>query len=131
MSAPMLDDEQDDYPSQHGDEPAHVDLVDTSRPLTRDLAKIIESAYIVEAELRHQLRRINPDRARTDSERAHLQGLKNGYGEAFHNVRVLRRYHEGRIHRQRASGDTAPAALAQDGTGTQPVFNRDGDDPHA
>lgn len=118
----MIDKPRDDDLSER-----HVDLVDTSRPLTRDLSKIVESAYIVEAELRHQLRRLTNVKPRTSAEAAHLERLTNGYSEACHNVRVLRRYHEGRLHRQRTTGDTA---VVSDEDNTSIVFGTDDDDPH-
>ncbi len=109
-------------------EERHVDLVDTSRPLTRDLSKIVESAYIMEAELRHQVARLASVEPRTEAEQEHLAGLINGYNEATYNIRVLRRYHEGRLYRKKMTGDTAPVTETDDDTGL--VFGTQDDDPH-
>lgn len=111
------------------DEERYVDRVDTSRPLTRDLAKIIESAYIIEAELRHQVSRLETVKPRTESEGEHTKQLREGYNNAYYNLRVLRRYHEGRLYRLRTTGDSAPQADGDEGD-DRIVFSSEHDDPH-
>ena len=123
IDSPYIDDD-DEIPE--GDE-KHVDLVDTSHPITRDLNRLIESCYIVEAELRHQVYRLdNRVKPRTEGEKAHTQQLRTGYNEAYHNVKTLRRYHEGRKYRQSRTGTSAPASESS----TAPVFGGSDDDPH-
>lgn len=122
----MIDKPQEDNGGESRER--HVDLVDTSRPLTRDLNKIVDASYIVEAELRHQVNRLLSVKPRTEAEEQHLTGLINGYNEATHNVRVMRRYHEGRLYRKRTTGDTAPVADTDDDV--EIVFGSQDDDPH-
>jgi hypothetical protein len=123
IDSPYIDDD-DELPE--GDE-KHVDLVDTSHPLTRDLGKLIDACYIVEAELRHQVHRLERMvQPRTSGERAHTEQLRAGYNEAYHNIKTLRRYHEGRRYRQARTGSAAPATESSVG----PVFGGSDDDPH-
>lgn len=112
------------------DEEKYIDRIDTSRPLTRDLSEIVKAAYIIEAELRHQVGRLQNVQPRTEAEAEHTQHLREGYNNAYYNVRVLRRYHEGRLHRLRTTGDTAPQPDEPDESESGPVFSEAHDDPH-
>jgi hypothetical protein len=124
IDSPYIDDDEE---LPEGDE-RHVDLVDTSHPITRDLGKLIDALYIVEAELRHQVYRLdNRVKPRTEGERQHTHRLRDGYHESYHNIKTLRRYHEGRKHRQDKTGSAAPTVVE---SGTGPVFGSAQDDPH-
>lgn len=113
-------------PDEHDEK--HVDLRDTSKPLTTNLNVLINSCYIVEAELRYQVDRLTRVEPRTESEREHTEQLREGYKSAYHSLKTLRRYHEGRKYRQQKTGTSAP--IAADESGIAPVFGADHDDPH-
>ena len=96
---------------------------DNLPPPQRDLAVLVTNIRATEAELWHQVKRLDDSvQARTESEATHLVKLREQYKEAAHAVRVLRRYHEGRLERLHRHGttavvDTTPAASAIDERG--------------
>ena len=78
-----------------------------NEPVTRNLEKLVEACEIVESELGFQLHRLTEHvRPRTDSEEEYHENMKNGYANARRWVGIMKRYHMGRLERERA-GESA------------------------
>ena len=80
----------------------------TASPKTRDLAKLIESLDITGTELSFQVMRLNEHvKPRTTEEKEYHETLKAGYEQAAYYVRLLKKYHEGRLERQTGPNESA------------------------
>ena len=79
------------------------------RPRTRDLPYLVDALRVTEAELAFQVKRLTGlVNARTQEEQQYHDELRTGYEGAARYVRVLRRYHEGRLERLQDDGRVTP-----------------------
>lgn len=80
----------------------------TASPKTRDLARLIEALDTVGTELSFQVMRLTEHvKPRSDEEADYHEKLKKGYTDAAYHVRLLKKYHEGRLERQTGPNESA------------------------
>lgn len=85
----------------------------STAPKTRDLARLIDALDVVGTELSFQVMRLNEHvKPRTDEEADYHEKLKVGYTDAAYHVRLLKKYHEGRLERQTGPNESADSKEA-------------------
>lgn len=83
-----------------------------AQPRARSLDELVDALETVESELGFQVMRLNEHvNPRTEEEAKYHEDLKHGYQSSQYYVRLLKRYHQGRLDRQRGG-----EALADDPT---------------
>lgn len=96
----------------------------TASPKTRDLARLIDALEIVGTELSFQVMRLTEHvTPRTDEEREYLEKLKKGYEQGAYHVRLLKKYHEGRLERQTGPNETVDSKDAIVGGKASPYMD--------
>jgi hypothetical protein len=83
--------------------------VDDDKPATNDLNEVVAACFIVEAEMKYQVKRLDSHvKPRTKEEQRYLDDTLEAYRIAEKAVRRLRRYHSSRMERHSATGSPAP-----------------------